>query len=255
MRMPMQARGSLLMMKRVCVLLCTVVLMMGIPSALAQALPEDVLPVSLWEAEGAAITEQEAIDRALALLRDGHPDANMDEETTICHASGVMLSDGSGAVMASIYCQSDWPLLYAVVTFSADSGEVIRYEETEEGWFTAPQETWEQHYGPYGQWPLEMQELYDILYCVEVNHATLPEGAIPEEEAFALAAEAAGLTQQLSTLTYDRSLALNPYATDPTETHVWIITLYQNNLELAQVDLSALDGHIIDLFTNESNLG
>jgi len=253
---PTQPKEGLLSMKRVCALLCAMLwVLMGLPSALAQALPEDVLPVSLWEAEGAAITGQEAIDRALALMREGHPNANIEEDTTICHENGVMLSDGSGAIIASIFCQSDWPLLYAVVTFSADSGEVIRYEETTEGWFTAPQETWEQHYGPYGQWPLEMQELYDILYCVEINHATLPEGAIPEEEAFTLAAEAAGLTHQLPALTYDRSLALNIYADTPTETYVWIITLYQNNLEVAQVDLSALDGHLIDLFTNESDLG
>ncbi len=256
MRVRMQPKEGLLSMKRVCALLCAMLLMMlGMPLALAQALPEDVLPVSLWDAEGMAVTEQEAMDQALALLREGHPDAKIEEDTTVCHANGVMLSDGSGAMMASVFCQSGWPLLYAVVTFSADSGQVIRYEETEEGWFTEPQENWEQRYGPYGQWPLEMQELYDILYCVEINHATLPEGAIGEEEAFALAVEAAGLAHQRNALTYERSLALNTYAVDSSETYVWIITLYQNNLEVAQVDLSAQDGHIIDLFTNESDLG
>lgn len=252
----MRRKGGWLWMKRGVALLCAVLwALLSVSSAMAQALQEDVLAVSLWDARRTAVNEQEAIDRALALLREGHPSAKIEEDTTICHANGVMLSDGSGAMVASVFCQSDWPLLYAVVTFSADSGEVIRYEETEEGWFTEAQDSWEQRYGPYGQWPLEMQELYDILYCVEVNHATLPEGAIPEEEAFALAAEAVGMTHRRDFLTYERSLALNVYADDPSETYVWIITLLQNDMEVAQVDLSATDGHVLEVFTEEGNLG
>lgn len=221
----------------------------------AEATTKTILPVRLTPALDTALTDQEALDKALSLMTQQHPQLSTDPSTTVCHVNAAAMSDGSPVVVASVFCQGDWPMLYAVVTLNADTGAVLRYEETDEGWFSEVQAQWESVYGAYGRWPLELQELYDVLYCVEVNHATLPDNCVTEEQAFRLAITAAGLTANADTLTYERSLALNAYADTESERLVWFITLMQNGYEVAQVDLSAYDGHVVDVFMNESDLG
>lgn len=243
-------------MKHLLALMLALCLMLGCtPLTCAETTIEAALPARLLMPEEASPAEQEALETALNLVMLHHPYLSTIPLPTVHHVNAVALTDGTQAIVVSLFFQSDWPLLYAVVTINASNSAVIRYEETDEGWFSQTQEQWESVYGSYGLWPLEMQALYDALYCVEINHATLPDGCITEEEAFELALTAAGLASQRGKLTYERSLALNDFATEGSEQLVWLITLLRDGHEVAQVDLSAYDGHMVDLFMNESDLG
>lgn len=244
-------------------LLLSVLLLLSALPALAETaeieeglLPSGCLPVQLLDPSDSLLYDQSVIDAALQMLVVHHPgDEALQSAVFTAHANRVLLSDGRKAWLGSIFGQVEEMPIEAVVTFDDVTGSVLRYEENNTGWFQRTQSHWENTYGRYGVWPLETQVLFDVLYCLEVTHATPVSSFLSEERAYEKALEAAGLTQSRNTLHGERSLVLDPYATDPTQQYVWMITLCLGADELAQVNISATDGNIMDVFVFGTNVG
>ncbi len=202
------------------------------------------------------LDEQSAVDAGLRALGAHHPqDADVLAVQYLCHANPVQLTNGRRVWVASMFGQMGKTPVEAVITLDADTGGVIRYEENNTGWFRQTQEMWEVQLGRYGTWPLDRQVLYDALYCLEIAHATLPEGYLPENEAYEIALEASGLSESRGTLRCERSLALDIYTRDPAEQYVWMITLCLGDVALAQVNISAATGNVIDVFDFSTGVG
>ena len=238
----------------IALLLCLLLLPVG---ALAQTaerytslLPDECLPVR--EAP-CALDEQEAIRIAREELafRCGFGEDALDGYT--CRSIALEMSSGEHVQAVSMFSGAYQPI-DAVLLLSPE-GEVLRFESTSLGYFRQPQTRWEAVLGPYGRWPLETQALFDHIYSVDILHALPPENGVTEADAFAAAVEAAGLASSITSVTYERALAINPAAESPDEAQVWMITLFIGGDRVAQVNLSATDGHIIDVFIEQESIG
>ena len=217
------------------------------------ALPDDCLPTALCALPANCPAEDVLIDLALTELAaqcDLGSDA-MDDYT--CRVTGVKLSSGEVVCAVSMFSQAYRPI-DAVLLVQAD-GTVLRFESTAIGWFQQAQQHWQAVHGPFGLWPIEVQALFDELYYYEQTHALLPAGYLSEAQAIDLAIRAAGLNTSRQSLTYERALAFNSTAATDADKYVWMITLAIDNTTLAQVNLSAQDGHVIDMFVEGNSVG
>lgn len=213
-------------------------------------LPDDCLPVR--EAP-CALDAQEAIRIAREELafRCGFGEDALDGYA--CRSTGLEMSNGEVVRAVSMFSGAYQPI-DAVLLLSPE-GEVLRFESTALGYFRQPQTRWEAVLGPYGRWPLETQALFDRIYSVDILHALPPENGVTEADAFTAAVEAAGLASSITSVTYERALAINPAAETPDEAQVWMISLFIGGDRVAQVNLSATDGHIIDVFIDQESIG
>lgn len=247
-------------MRRLLLLLTTLLLTLSAAHADMTediGIPADCLATALLDTEASPLTADTVIDMTLQALMAHYPDrTDLLTLSYLAHANRVQLTDGRTAWIGSIFTQQGETPIEAVLTVDEATYAVLRYEENNTGWFRDTQARWEAAYGHYGTWPLNTQVLFDVLYCLEVTHATLPDDdCLPEYAAFELALEAAGLANSRDTLRCERTLIFDLYATDPTAQYVWMITLCLGTQDLAQVNISAVDGHIIDIFDLRADVG
>lgn len=250
-------------MRRMLLMLCVALLLTN--AALADviehiAIAPDCLAVSTLTDEADLITEQtmglKVIDLARQALLAHHPEADgLMDMPYDARATHVLLSDGSAAWVGSVFTQMDEVPMEAVLTINAETMALLRYEENNTGWFGDTQLCWENVYGAYGRWPLEAQHLFDLLYCVEVTHILPGEDTYPFDDAYTAAINAAGLSASRDTMSYERTLIRDPYGAYADGQAVWVITLMLDTKPLAQVNVSAVDGHIIDLFDDQADVG
>lgn len=163
-------------------------------------------------------------------------------------ANRVQMTDGRIVWIGSLFSQLEETPVEVVATFDDATGVLLRYEENNTGWFRRTQERWEAVYGAYGLWPLETQVLFDMLYSIEVTHTVPGDQLLSETIAYELALQAAGLTQSRDTLHAERALVHDPYATTPAEQYVWMMTLCLDSAPLAQVNISAVDATVLEVF-------
>lgn len=241
----------LILLLLICLLPCAA---LAAPSAelYESALPENCLPTALCAYPVGALPQADAIDLALlelALRCDIGSDA-MDDYA--CRVTGAVMSNGETVCAVSMFSQAYHPI--DAVLLLDKQGNVLRFESTSIGWFRQPQTRWEAVYGPFGRWALDKQAMFDELYYLEQTHALLPDGCLSETAAVDAAIEAAGLTSSREHVTYERALALNKNA-QANEAYVWMITLSIGGSTVAQVNLSAVDGHVVDMFIEEVSVG
>ena len=98
--------------------------------------------------------------------------------------------------------------------------------------------------GDADTWSLEMKALFNRLYTVHDDFAVPDDTMIQQEQAASIALRE-----------IPDSFSFNSSAEETREQYVWRITIVSEGKKRYQVNLSAIDGSILDVFSLDEGLG
>lgn len=107
--------------------------------------------------------------------------------------------------------------------------------------------------GDADTWSLEMKALFNRLYTVHDDFAVPDDTMIQQEQAASIALREIPDDLSVDQILY--SFSFNSSAEETREQYVWRITIVSEGKKRYQVNLSAIDGSILDVFSLDEGLG
>lgn len=163
--------------------------------------------------------------------------------------SFVSLENGEKAWVIMLLSDAMFYGINSSFMISSVDGSIIDYRATDMGLTHDLQELWKKRKGAMGAWSLEDKALFDMLYGSGRN--VIPgDEFISQEEAKTIALSI--LPQSAGS--YEFQYSFLHYAGEAYE-YVWVVTILVEDKETYQVNLSGIDGTVIDVFDLAKNRG
>ncbi len=212
-----------------------------------------VFPVALTTPAETDITKEAAIAVAQSEIERRKALTAGEIDTYEIQAAFVTLENGENAwVVAAENVENNY-LRGTALILSAAEGRVIDYQQEDNGGLIiAMMEQWQQRLGDKGAWSLEVQQLFHTLYGAGQNAIPGPEH-ISQEEATRIALSA--LSKPPKKPEFQYSFKHYTQADTAWDEYTWYVTILENGVKKYQVNISAIDGRVIDVFDLGNGLG
>jgi len=212
-----------------------------------------VFPVELAMPIATDISMEDAISIAKIEVarRQGLPSESIEKYTI--KANFVRLENGEDAWVVMLFGNEIYYPTDATLIISAMNATVIDYQATNMGLDISLMKQWERVKGVRGAWSLEDQALFSILYAPSTTEAIPGDDMLSKEEATQIALSA--LPQPPLSPEFQCSFWHLPSPDGTADEYIWVITILVHGVKQIQVNLSAIDGTIIDVFDLVNGLG
>lgn len=219
-------------------------------SAYADAVP---LPKALTVFTSNDLSMSEAIQMAQSVACEKRKTTVRDMADETIKASFVLLDNGQTAWVVTLFDDAFQDPTDISILISSPDGAILDVQTTNIGYFKTIRDRWQEKMGDADTWPLEMKALFDKLYTVHGDSAVPDDTMIQQEQAASIA-----LREIPDDLSVDQILygfSFNSSAEETREQYVWRITIVSEGRKRYQVNLSAIDGSVLDVFSLDEGLG
>ena len=219
-------------------------------SAYADAVP---LPKALTAFTSNDLSMSEAIQMAQSVACEKRKTTMTDIADETIKASFVLLDNGQTAWVVTLFDDAFQDPTDISILISSPDGAILDVQTTNIGYFKTIRDRWQEKMGDADTWSLEMKALFNRLYTVHDDFAVPDDTMIQQEQAASIA-----LREIPDDLSVDQSLysfSFNSSAEETREQYVWRITIVSEGKKRYLVNLSAIDGSILDVFSLDEGLG
>lgn len=219
-------------------------------SAYADAVP---LPKALTAFTSNDLSMSEAIQMAQSVACEKRKTTVRDMADETIKAGFVLLDNGQTAWVVTLFDDAFRDPTDISILISSPDGAILDVQTTNIGYFKTIRDRWQEKMGDADTWPLEMKALFDKLYTVHGDSAVPDDTMIQQEQAAGIA-----LREIPDDLSVDQILygfSFNSSAEETREQYVWRITIVSEGRKRYQVNLSAIDGSVLDVFSLDEGLG
>ncbi|MEF9878130.1 MAG: hypothetical protein RR975_01760 [Clostridia bacterium] len=199
------------------------------------------------------ISSDEAIDIAKGVLCETESINRSDVADYIIKPTFVLLSNEKAAWVITFFDRKfNDPTDVSIMIASPDA-TVLSVQKTNIGYFKEIRNIWQEKMGNYAKWSLAEQALFDRLYTVQDDLAVPNEEMLSQEAALSIALAALPVAIEDPEINY--SLVKNSSLSGINTEYIWRIVFLCNGKKLYQVNLSALDGTVYDVFDLSNGKG
>jgi hypothetical protein len=171
-------------------------------------------------------------------------------------ANFVTLENAETAWIVTIFGDKSPYWTETSLTISSSDGIVIEYHERGSSLDVEfYKQWWMPRKGEREAWSLEDRAIFHTLYShpLTTQHTIPGDGMLSQEEAISIALSA--VPQTFSKPDFQFSFTHTPTESGTSNEYVWRITILENGEKRFQVNLSAIDGVILDVFGMGKGLG
>lgn len=219
-------------------------------SAYADAVP---LPKALTVFTSNDLSMSEAIQMAQSVACEKRKTTVRDMADETIKASFVLLDNGQTAWVVTLFDDAFQDPTDISILISSPDGAILDVQTTNIGYFKTIRDRWQEKMGDADTWPLEMKALFDKLYTVHGDSAVPDDTMIQQEQAASIALREIPDDLSVDQILY--SFSFNSSAEETREQYVWRITIVSEGRKRYQVNLSAIDGSVLDVFSLDEGLG
>jgi peptidase propeptide and YPEB domain len=219
-------------------------------SAYADAVP---LPKALTAFTSNDLSMSEAIQMAQSVACEKRKTTMTDIADETIKASFVLLDNGQTAWVVTLFDDAFQDPTDISILISSPDGAILDVQTTNIGYFKTIRDRWQEKMGDADTWSLEMKALFNRLYTVHDDFAVPDDTMIQQEQAASIALREIPDDLSVDQILY--SFSFNSSAEETREQYVWRITIVSEGRKRYQVNLSAIDGSILDVFSLDEGLG
>ena len=219
-------------------------------SAYADAVP---LPKALTAFTSNDLSMSEAIQMAQSVACEKRKTTMTDIADETIKASFVLLDNGQTAWVVTLFDDAFQDPTDISILISSPDGAILDVQTTNIGYFKTIRDRWQEKMGDADTWSLEMKALFNRLYTVHDDFAVPDDTMIQQEQAASIALREIPDDLSVDQILY--SFSFNSSAEETREQYVWRITIESEGKKRYQVNLSAIDGSILDAFSLDEGLG
>lgn len=168
-------------------------------------------------------------------------------------ASFVLLENGQKAWVVTLFDDAFQDPTDVSVLISSPDGAILDVQTTNIGHFKIIRNRWQEELGDADAWNLETKALFDRLYTMHDDHVIPDETMIQQEQAAGIALQEIPDDLSVDQILYD--LSYHSSARKENEQYVWRITIVSKGIKRFQVNLSAIDGTVLDVLPLCEGLG
>lgn len=219
-------------------------------SAYADAVP---LPkaLSAFTSDDLSMNEAIQIAQSVACQKRNISVTDIADETI--KASFVLLDNGQTAWVVTLFDDAFQDPTDISILISSPDGAILDVQTTNIGYFKTIRDRWQEKMGNADTWSLEMKALFNKLYTVHDDFAVPDDTMIQQEQAASIALREIPDDLSVDQILY--SFSFNSSAEETREQYVWRITIVSEGRKRYQVNLSAIDGSVLDVFSLDEGLG
>jgi hypothetical protein len=219
-------------------------------SAYADAVP---LPkaLSAFTSDDLSMNEAIQIAQSVACQKRNISVTDIADETI--KASFVLLDNGQTAWVVTLFDDAFQDPTDISILISSPDGAILDVQTTNIGYFKTIRDRWQEKMGDADTWSLEMKALFNRLYTVHDDFAVPDDTMIQQEQAASIALREIPDDLSVDQILY--SFSFNSSAEETREQYVWRITIESEGKKRYQVNLSAIDGSVLDAFSLDEGLG
>ena len=218
--------------------------------AYADAVP---LPKALTAFTSNDLSMSEAIQMAQSVACEKRKTTMTDIADETIKASFVLLDNGQTAWVVTLFDDAFQDPTDISILISSPDGAILDVQTTNIGYFKTIRDRWQEKMGDADTWSLEMKALFDKLYTVHGDSAVPDDTMIQQEQAAGIALQEIPDDLSVDQILY--SFSFNSSAEETGEQYVWRITIVSEGRKRYQVNLSAIDGSVLDVFSLDEGLG
>ena len=219
-------------------------------SAYADAVP---LPKALTAFTSNDLSMSEAIQMAQSVACEKRKTTMTDIADETIKASFVLLDNGQTAWVVTLFDDAFQDPTDISILISSPDGAILDVQTTNIGYFKTIRDRWQEKMGDADTWSLEMKALFNRLYTVHDDFAVPDDTMIQQEQAASIALREIPDDLSVDQILY--SFSFNSSAEETREQYVWRITIESEGKKRYQVNLSAIDGSVLDVFSLDEGLG
>jgi uncharacterized membrane protein YkoI len=219
-------------------------------SAYADAVP---LPKALTAFTSNDLSMSEAIQMAQSVACEKRKTTMTDIADETIKASFVLLDNGQTAWVVTLFDDAFQDPTDISILISSPDGAILDVQTTNIGYFKTIRDRWQEKMGDADTWSLEMKALFNRLYTVHDDFAVPDDTMIQQEQAASIALREIPDDLSVDQILY--SFSFNSSAEETREQYVWRITIVSEGKKRYLVNLSAIDGSILDVFSLDEGLG
>lgn len=219
-------------------------------SAYADAVP---LPKALTAFTSNDLSMSEAIQMAQSVACEKRKTTMTDIADETIKASFVLLDNGQTAWVVTLFDDAFQDPTDISILISSPDGAILDVQTTNIGYFKTIRDRWQEKIGDADTWSLEMKALFNKLYTVHDDFAVPDDTMIQQEQAASIALREIPDDLSVDQILY--SFSFNSSAEETREQYVWRITIVSEGRKRYQVNLSAIDGSVLDVFSLDEGLG
>ena len=219
-------------------------------SAYADAVP---LPKALTAFTSNDLSMSEAIQMAQSVACEKRKTTMTDIADETIKASFVLLDNGQTAWVVTLFDDAFQDPTDISILISSPDGAILDVQTTNIGYFKTIRDRWQEKMGDADTWSLEMKALFNRLYTVHDDFAVPDDTMIQQEQAASIALREIPDDLSVDQILY--SFSFNSSAEETREQYVWRITIVSEGRKRYQVNLSAIDGSVLDVFSLDEGLG
>lgn len=218
--------------------------------AYADAVP---LPKALTAFTSNDLSMSEAIQMAQSVACEKRKTTVRDMADETIKAGFVLLDNGQTAWVVTLFDDAFRDPTDISILISSPDGAILDVQTTNIGYFKTIRDRWQEKMGDADTWPLEMKALFDKLYTVHGDSAVPDDTMIQQEQAAGIALQEIPDDLSVDQILY--GFSFNSSAEETREQYVWRITIVSEGRKRYQVNLSAIDGSVLDVFSLDEGLG
>ena len=219
-------------------------------SAYADAVP---LPKALTAFTSNDLSMSEAIQMAQSVACEKRKTTVRDMADETIKAGFVLLDNGQTAWVVTLFDDAFQDPTDISILISSPDGAILDVQTTNIGYFKTIRDRWQEKMGDADTWSLEMKALFNRLYTVHDDFAVPDDTMIQQEQAASIALREIPDDLSVDQILY--SFSFNSSAEETREQYVWRITIVSEGRKRYQVNLSAIDGSVLDVFSLDEGLG
>ena len=219
-------------------------------SAYADAVP---LPKALTAFTSNDLSMSEAIQMAQSVACEKRKTTMTDIADETIKANFVLLDNGQNAWVVTLFDDAFREPTDISLLISSPDGAILDVQATNIGYFKTIRDRWQEEMGDADTWTLEKKALFDKLYTAHDASAVPDDTMIQQEQAASIALQEIPNDLPVDQVLYD--LSFNSSAEKKSEQYVWRITIVSEGRKRYQVNLSAIDGSVLDVFSLSEGLG
>lgn len=219
-------------------------------SAYANAVP---LPKALTAFTSDDLSMNEAIQIAQSVAWQKRNISVTDIADETIKASFVLLDNGQTAWVVTLFDDAFQDPTDISILISSPDGAILDVQTTNIGYFKTIRDRWQEKMGDADTWSLEMKALFDRLYTMHDDSDVPDDTMIQQEQAASIALREIPDDLSVDQILYNFSF--NSSAEETREQYVWRITIVSEGRKRYQVNLSAIDGSVLEVFSPGEGLG
>ena len=199
------------------------------------------------------LSMSEAIQMAQSVACEKRKTTMTDIADETIKASFVLLDNGQTAWVVTLFDDAFQDPTDISILISSPDGAILDVQTTNIGYFKTIRDRWQEKMGDADTWSLEMKALFNRLYTVHDDFAVPDDTMIQQEQAASIALREIPDDLSVDQILY--SFSFNSSAEETREQYVWRITIVSEGKKRYQVNLSAIDGSVLDVFSLDEGLG